>query len=447
MSFSMSLHIGVNQVDPATYGAVPVLRSAVKDAEAMELVAKDLEYQDRLILRNNEATVSAVLARLGAMAQQVEPGGVVMVSFAGHGSEVPDDTGDEPSGRDQTWVLYDKMLIDDQLRAMWGRFAPGVRIFFVSDSCHSGSVARNFNAILESLKATKRQFLVGTRDILGADVPTERSLPPEAALKAFEKYESEIVSTQWTCGNRGLDDIPATVISLTACQDDEVAGDGVNNGLFTGALLQVWNNGQFSGNSEQLLQAVAGKIRMYQRPQYTLFGATNPGALAQKPFAIATATREFQGFSTEWNARRPPWEGPGPIIAPDWGSDDRFRGIGHPELTTKLSTSSNEWTFRGSNGAELTTRLEVPAFRCVLELNPAASLILTPELFERVVKKELADSLSAAFQQAHTGLVARGVIPEGFVPRGHGEIGGEATCKSENGKTTCEGKVWGSYRF
>ena len=84
MSFSMSLHIGVNQVDPATYGAVPVLRSAVKDAEAMELIAKDLEYQDRLILRNNEATVSAVLARLGAMAQQVEPGGVVMVSFTGH---------------------------------------------------------------------------------------------------------------------------------------------------------------------------------------------------------------------------------------------------------------------------------------------------------------------------------------------------------------------------
>ena len=297
MSFSMSLHIGVNQVDPGTYGAVPVLRSAVKDAEAMEQIAKDLEYQDRLILRNNEATVSAVLARLGAMAQQVEPGGVVMVTFAGHGSEVPDDTGDEQSGRDQTWVLYDKMLIDDQLRAMWGRFAPGVRIFFVSDSCHSGSVARNFNAILESLKATKRQFLVGTRDFLGADVPTERSLPPEAALKAFEKYESEIVSTQWTCGNRGLDDIRATVISLTACQDDEVAGDGVNNGLFTGALLQVWNNGQFSGNSEQLMQAVAGKIRMYQRPLYTLFGATNPGALAQKPFAIATSlqSRELTG--------------------------------------------------------------------------------------------------------------------------------------------------------
>ncbi|TWU03023.1 Caspase domain protein [Symmachiella macrocystis] len=307
MSFSMSLHIGVNEVDPDTYGEVPRLRSAVKDAEAMEQIATDLEYQDTFHLHNEDATVSAVLTRIGEMALQIEPGGVAMVTYAGHGSEVPDDTGDEQSGRDQTWVLYDKMLIDDQLRAMWGRFAPGVRVFFVSDSCHSGSMARTFKEAINKLKDNTPQFLLGTRDFIGPDIPKERILPPDAALQAFSKYESEIVSTQWTCGNRGLGVIGATVISLAACQDDEVAGDGANNGVFTAALLQVWNNGQFSGSSQQFLDAIARKTRMYQRPRFEAFGASNPGMMEQIPFGVALSGVSPNDTGDEQSGRDETW--------------------------------------------------------------------------------------------------------------------------------------------
>jgi hypothetical protein len=45
--------------------------------------------------------------------------------------------------------LYDGELIDDEVYAALNQFAGGVRIFVLSDSCHSGTVLRaaNFSAL------------------------------------------------------------------------------------------------------------------------------------------------------------------------------------------------------------------------------------------------------------------------------------------------------------
>ena len=55
---------------------------------------------------------------------------------------MPDPDNEESDRRDETWVLYDRQLLDDELFALWSKFKPGVRIFVLSDSCHSGSVTR-----------------------------------------------------------------------------------------------------------------------------------------------------------------------------------------------------------------------------------------------------------------------------------------------------------------
>ena len=49
---------------------------------------------------------------------------------------------EETDQLDETWVLYDRQLLDDELYDLWCRFAPGVRILMISDSCHSGTVSR-----------------------------------------------------------------------------------------------------------------------------------------------------------------------------------------------------------------------------------------------------------------------------------------------------------------
>ncbi len=43
---------------------------------------------------------------------------------------------------DETWVCYDRQLVDDELYELWGKFKSGVRILALSDSCHSGTVTR-----------------------------------------------------------------------------------------------------------------------------------------------------------------------------------------------------------------------------------------------------------------------------------------------------------------
>ena len=57
---------------------------------------------------------------------------------------MPDTNSDEGDDRkDETWVLFDRMLVDDELYTLWGKFAQAVRIAVISDSCHSGSVSRD----------------------------------------------------------------------------------------------------------------------------------------------------------------------------------------------------------------------------------------------------------------------------------------------------------------
>jgi metacaspase-1 len=410
MAQSLSLHIGVNEVDSATYGAVPKLRSAVKDAEDMKKIAEDLQYEKSAILRDSEATARNVLECLGRMAQDIQPGGIAFITYAGHGSQAPDNTGDETSGKDQTWVLYDRMLLDDELFAMWKRFAPGVQIYFVSDSCHSGSVAR-FSDIVESVRRNSPQFMSGSRDfgITEADTPGDRLLPPEAALAAYEKFEAQITSTQWACGTRDFSDLTATVVSFGACQDDETSGDGTNNGIFTAALKQVWNNGQFSGNCEQFLQQIAKKISLYQHPRFEWFGISNTSTLQQKPFVVKPILRaafgggEFGGL----------------------GESKDFDKGGWRSLVSGLETSENQLV------------------RCTLELPAAVTAAISPERFDASFKIQVADALSKAYRQTYAGIIASNVAANQPLPRG-GSISFEGKCESGGGGTKCSGSVGGS---
>ena len=51
----------------------------------------------------------------------------------------PAEAGDR---RSETWVLWDRQLVDDELYALWGLFRPASGSSVVSDSCHSGTVSR-----------------------------------------------------------------------------------------------------------------------------------------------------------------------------------------------------------------------------------------------------------------------------------------------------------------
>jgi hypothetical protein len=106
------------------------------------------------LLTDRQATHRGIQKAFEDLARVVRSGDQVFIHYSGHGSEAPDRNGDEPSGRDQTWVPYgartglfagldDHDLLDDEIdRLLTPIYAVTDRVVFASDSCHSGSVGR-----------------------------------------------------------------------------------------------------------------------------------------------------------------------------------------------------------------------------------------------------------------------------------------------------------------
>lgn len=91
---------------------------------------------------DEQATAEAVIGAIAGTAHSLRSGDMLLLTYSGHGSQVPDKNSDESDGQDETWCLYDRMLVDDELNALWSQFKSGVRICMLSDSCHSDTVAR-----------------------------------------------------------------------------------------------------------------------------------------------------------------------------------------------------------------------------------------------------------------------------------------------------------------
>src|SRR6187397_378801 len=142
MAQGLSLHIGLNSVNPKHYaGWSGKLTACEADANDMASIAGSRKFASKKLL-TKKATRSAVKSAIAAAAKKLKSGDIFFITYSGHGGQLPDQNGDEDDGLDETWCLYDGELVDDELFAAWANFRSGVRILVLSDSCHSGTVAR-----------------------------------------------------------------------------------------------------------------------------------------------------------------------------------------------------------------------------------------------------------------------------------------------------------------
>jgi metacaspase-1 len=102
-------------------------------------------------LLDADATRAAMLQSMRRMLLAAEPGDLVCIAFSGHGSFVFDVEADglvrdESDGFDEALCPHDieggEPLTDDELHALFGERARGVRLLLIADSCHSGTVSR-----------------------------------------------------------------------------------------------------------------------------------------------------------------------------------------------------------------------------------------------------------------------------------------------------------------
>src|SRR3712207_728707 len=114
MQRGMSVHVGLNRVDPKHYqGWNGQLRGCENDARSMAEIARS-EGFDAALLLSPDARSERVFREIRRAAARLQPGDIFLLTYAGHGSQVPDSgaAGEESDRMDETWVLYDRMAID-----------------------------------------------------------------------------------------------------------------------------------------------------------------------------------------------------------------------------------------------------------------------------------------------------------------------------------------------
>lgn len=275
MAKGISLHLGLNAVDPAHYaGWDGQLTACEADAKDMADIARSRTFAATTLL-TTQATRNAVLQAIAAAARALAPGDLFFLTYSGHGGQLPDLGGDEDDGQDETWCLFDKQLVDDELFTALAQFQAGVRIIVLSDSCHSGTVTKEaFYRSMGNSDSAKS---------LPSDTPTYRFMPPSLALRVYEAnkstYDPILLSS-------GTVTVSASVLLISGCQDNQLSADGTFNGRFTAALRRAWNGGKFTGTYRQFHEAIGAAMPPDQSPNYYWVGAQDSTFEHQSPFTV-----------------------------------------------------------------------------------------------------------------------------------------------------------------
>jgi hypothetical protein len=281
MPRGISLHVGLNKIDPAHYdGWNGALNACEFDVDAMKAIADSRGFEPTTLL-TEAATAAAVTAEIERAAGELGPGDFFFLTYSGHGGQVRDTNGEEDDVTDETWLLYDRQLVDDELYALWAKFQPGVRIFVLSDSCHSGSVARAIDADVPDV--------VATRETADAQSPRYRAMPRDVMMATYRSNQKTYDDIQdATPAGEQLKDggIEATVLLISGCQDDQLSLDGFANGFFTETLLGVWNDGAWTGDYRLFHEAIRAEMPATQQPNYYPVGPANATFEQQDPLTI-----------------------------------------------------------------------------------------------------------------------------------------------------------------
>jgi len=220
-------------------------------------------------LLDRRATGGAIRQAIRDLLARSRPDDVALVQFSGHGSFVPDEDGDEPDGADECLCPHDVTrkgpITDDELFELFSARPAGVKVVMISDSCHSGTVARF--APIRTPPTTA-----------GPDAPrrTVRFLPPDAFLSRREA--ARLGSRR--AARRSSPPGRYAGLLLAGCQDIEYSYDayfkGRPNGAFTFVALRALATLKKDATYRHWYQAIRQSLPSRQYPQTpNLYGSSS----------------------------------------------------------------------------------------------------------------------------------------------------------------------------
>ena len=266
----LSLHIGVNAVDPGHYnGWAGGLDSCENDAIGMENVASSCGYQTKLLL-TRDATKQNAVDTISQYASELKAGDIFLFTFSGHGTQVFNLHSQDPEFElwDETLCLYDEMLIDDELKSLyWPLFQKNVRIQCVFDSCHSGGMLKYQGGIVQQKPDPWNTPKYAPIPVIQETLKKNKEI--------YQKVNQKIDKT-----SKEKKEIRAIVGILAACLDHD-------HSLFTEYLLKTWEGRDFSNLDEFCAEISNSMPDHRQTPNLQLIGNASEDLLRKRlPFEI-----------------------------------------------------------------------------------------------------------------------------------------------------------------
>ena len=282
------------------------LPGAERDARVMRdvLIQKwGFPQENVRVLLNREATRAAIEEGLTDwLPSVVGPADHVTVFFAGHGSQMWDENGDEDDGLDETIAPADVRpentdfdISDDQF-GEWLAGIPTDNVVVYLDNCNSGTGTREVTPF-------SRTRMLG-RDLSALERPAS------LARRAVGDAEDE----------SGFDAGSGTVLELAAAQPHQAAvdayfpaeagGEAFHGGAFTTFLVrELWRSPTgtsyeevFEGVRESLQQNrfeqdpyLSEDVTLKSEPVFHAEGATNPATETALPILVVDGTRTELG--------------------------------------------------------------------------------------------------------------------------------------------------------
>jgi hypothetical protein len=259
-----ALCIGINDYP----GTDSDLAGCVNDANDWAAVFGRRGFVVEKIL-NQQAKGKALRKAITRLMETAKPDDSIVIQYSGHGSFVPDEDGDEPDGTDECLCPYDLRangpITDDELYDLFSARAQGVKLLMVSDSCHSGTVARF--APIRTPPTIKGK---------GAPQRTVRFLPPAAFLSQREVTKLGVRRAVRASSPPGR----YAALLMAGCQDTEYSYDayfrGRPNGAFTFVALRALKALGPSARYGDWFKAIRNALPSQQYPQTpNLYGSSS----------------------------------------------------------------------------------------------------------------------------------------------------------------------------
>jgi metacaspase-1 len=253
-----ALCIGINNYP----GTANDLNGCINDANDWKNERQKRGFKVEVLLDDKAKKVD-MIAALEKLIAPLKKGDLAVFTYSGHGTWVPDKDDDESDQRDEALCPYDIMskqfLTDDEMYEIFKKRKRGSKIIFISDSCHSGTVAR----VLEPMDAEP--------------LPTAkpRFLDPSVFLS-----EAELSTTRrGVIMERGLTKKkPNTALLMSGCQEKEYSYDArINNrpnGAFTYNALKILKDLPTDASFQDWHKAIRKSLPTNQYPQTPNFEAS-----------------------------------------------------------------------------------------------------------------------------------------------------------------------------